>query len=80
MEPVRLAHMIPGRYDVAARVKDMDLDGVAAQLSLPSLPGFAGGTFFDAEDKDLALLCVRAWNDFMLDEWSAAPPGRSFPW
>jgi len=73
MEPVRLAHMIPGRYDVAARVKDMDLDGVAAQLSLPSLPGFDGGTFFDAED-------VRAWNDFMLDEWSAAPPGRSFPW
>ncbi|MGV0875485.1 amidohydrolase family protein, partial [Mycolicibacterium sp. XJ879] len=45
----------------------------------PSLPGFAGGLFHRARDKDLALKCVRAWNDFHLDEWCAAAPDRFIP-
>ena len=32
-----------------------------------------------AEDKDLALAMVRAWNDWMLDEWCAAYPERFIP-
>jgi predicted TIM-barrel fold metal-dependent hydrolase len=79
MEPVRYDDMIPGCYDPVQRVKDMDLDGVHAALCFPSFPGFAGGVFVRAKDKGLALQCVRAWNDFHIDEWCAAAPDRFVP-
>lgn len=79
MEPVRYEDMIPGCYDPAQRVKDMDVDGVQAALCFPSFPGFAGGVFQRSTDKALALECVRAWNDFNVDEWCAAAPDRYIP-
>jgi predicted TIM-barrel fold metal-dependent hydrolase len=78
-EPMRYTDMIPGCYEPEARVIDMDLDGVQAALCFPSFPRFAGTVFLQAEDKALALLCVQAWNDFMLDEWCAAAPERFIP-
>jgi predicted TIM-barrel fold metal-dependent hydrolase len=45
----------------------------------PQFPRFAGQTFLEADDKDLALACVRAWNDFVLDEWTAVDPSRLIP-
>ena len=79
VDPVRFDEMLTGCYDVSARLADMDLDGVHAQMCFPSFPGFAGGTLFAAEDKDLATACVVAWNDFILDEWCAAAPDRFIP-
>jgi predicted TIM-barrel fold metal-dependent hydrolase len=79
MEPVRYDDMIPGCYDPAERVKDMDLDGVHAALCFPSFPGFAGNVFQRANDKDLALASVKAWNDFHIDEWCASAPDRFIP-
>jgi predicted TIM-barrel fold metal-dependent hydrolase len=79
MEPVRYEDMIPGCYDPVARVADMDVDGVQAALCFPSFPGFGGGVFQRAKDKELALACVRAWNDFSIDEWCAAAPDRYIP-
>ncbi|MCZ7526539.1 MAG: amidohydrolase [Acidimicrobiia bacterium] len=79
LDPLRFDEMRPGCYDVAERVKDMDLDGVHVQLNFPSFPGFAGSTFLGATDKDLATACVVAWNDFMLDEWCAHTPDRFIP-
>jgi predicted TIM-barrel fold metal-dependent hydrolase len=79
VDPVRFDQMLPGCYDVAARVADMDLDGVHAQMCFPSFPGFAGSTLFGAEDKELATACVVAWNDFILDEWCAFAPDRFVP-
>jgi predicted TIM-barrel fold metal-dependent hydrolase len=79
MDPVRYEDMIPGCYDPVARVKDMDIDGVQAALCFPSFPGFGGGTFHRAKDKDLALKCVQAWNDFYIDEWCATAPDRYIP-
>ncbi len=79
MDPVRYDEMLPGCYDVKARLGDMDVDGVHAQMCFPSFPGFAGSTFFAAKDKDLALACLCAWNDFILDEWCAAAPDRFIP-
>jgi predicted TIM-barrel fold metal-dependent hydrolase len=79
MDPVRFDEMLPGCYDIKARLADMDTDGVHAQLCFPSFPGFAGSTFFGMQDKELATLCVSAWNDFILDEWCAAAPGRMIP-
>src|SRR5262249_33770586 len=39
-------------------------------------PGFCGNKFVFAKDKELAHLCVQAYNDFVLDEWCAAAPDR----
>jgi predicted TIM-barrel fold metal-dependent hydrolase len=78
-DPVRYEDMIPGCYDPVARVQDMDLDGVQTVCCYPSFPGFAGRVLLQAEDTELAGLCVRAWNDFSIDEWSAAAPGRFIP-
>ena len=78
-EPLRYEDMIPGCYDPVARVRDMDLDGVQAAVCYPSFPGFAGGAFFRAKDKDVARLCVQAWNDFYIDEWCASAPDRFIP-
>jgi predicted TIM-barrel fold metal-dependent hydrolase len=79
LDPVRFDEMLPGCYDVKARLEDMDLDGVHVQMCFPTFPGFAGGTFFNANDKELAGACVQAWNDFILDEWCAAAPDRFIP-
>jgi predicted TIM-barrel fold metal-dependent hydrolase len=79
MDPLRYEDMIPGCYDPTQRVKDMDLDGVHAALCFPSFPGFGGGVFQRAQDKELALACVRAWNDFQLEEWCASAPDRLIP-
>lgn len=79
MEPVRYDDMIPGCYDPKQRVKDMDLDGVQAACCFPSFPAFAGGTFAKAIDKELAELCVKAWNDFNLEEWYTFAPDRFIP-
>lgn len=79
MDPVRFDEMIPGCYDPKARVADMDLDGVQAALCFPSFPGFAGGTFYRAKDKELALACIKAWNDFYIEEWCPVAPDRFIP-
>ncbi len=71
--------MRPGCYDPKARLRDMDEDGIDASLAFPQFPRFAGQTFLEAEDRELALLCVRAWNDFVLDEWRATDPTRLIP-
>jgi len=79
LDPVRYEDMIPGCYDPIARTKDMDVDGVQAALLFPSFPGFAGGVFHRAKDKELALLNVQAWNDYYIDEWCASAPERFIP-
>ncbi|MHB1583121.1 MAG: amidohydrolase family protein [Acidimicrobiales bacterium] len=71
--------MVPAAYDADARVQAMDEDGVHAELVFPQFPRFGGTQFLEAEDRDLALACVRAWNDWMLDEWAASHPGRFIP-
>ena len=77
--PIRFSEMIPGCYDPASRCRDMDLDGVWAQLCFPSFARFAGTRFLDCRDRDLALLCVQAYNDFVIDEWCGFDPRRQVP-
>jgi predicted TIM-barrel fold metal-dependent hydrolase len=74
--PVRFDQMRRGTWDPVARVADMDTDGVWAQAPFPSFPGFAGNKFVFAKDKELAHLCVQAYNDFLLDEWCPTAPDR----
>jgi len=78
-EPVAFEEMPPGAYDPVARLADMDRAGMLASMSFPSFPRFCGQIFWEAKDKELALLCVRAYNDWMIDEWCGAAPGRMIP-
>ena len=71
--------MRDGCYDPAARLEDMDINHVEASLCFPSFPRFCGQTFLEAEDKELALLCVKAYNDWMVDEWCGDSGGRLIP-
>ena len=78
-EPARFEDMIPGCYDPHQRKKDFLSNGIFASVAFPTLPGFAGRKFGTFEDKDLALVCVRAWNDFILDEWCPVAPEMYVP-
>src|SRR5262245_7840756 len=59
----------PGCYDPVERVKDMDVDGVLASLCFPNLCGFGATKFNVLEDKELALACIKAYNDYLFEEW-----------
>ncbi|MBL7488838.1 amidohydrolase [Frankia sp. AgB1.9] len=78
-EPLAYSEMRPGCYDAAERVKDMDRAGVLASLCFPTLPRFCGQLFYEASDRDFGLVCLKIYNDWMLDEWCAAAPGRYIP-
>jgi predicted TIM-barrel fold metal-dependent hydrolase len=68
--------MRPGCYDPVERLKDMDANGIEMSMCFPNiLPRFCGQTFLEAKDRELALLCVKAYNDWMADEW-AGPSGN----
>jgi predicted TIM-barrel fold metal-dependent hydrolase len=78
--PVTFDEMRPGFYTAADRIADMDIAGVGASLCFPNyFVRFCGQRFLEADDKDLALACVRAYNDFMVDEWCAGSNGRLLP-
>ncbi len=77
-EPTRFSDMIPGCYDPKQRAKDMLQDGIYASVLFPTLPRFSGTLFLTFDDKELALLCVKAYNDFMMDEWCPAGPDGMF--
>jgi predicted TIM-barrel fold metal-dependent hydrolase len=79
-EPERFDHMRRGCWDVEARVHDMDLNGVYASLNFPSmLAGFAGQRFSQIDDQELGLATLRAWNDWIIEDWYKPHPGRIIP-
>lgn len=71
--------MRDGCYDQKARLADMDVNGVEASLCFPTFPRFCGQTFLEADDRELADLCVKAYNDWMVEEWCAGSDGRLIP-
>lgn len=75
----RYSEMRPGCYDATARLADMDADGVWAHVCFPDFARFAGHRFLSGSDTELATLCSLAYNDFIVEEWSAADPERLVP-
>jgi predicted TIM-barrel fold metal-dependent hydrolase len=71
----------PGSWKQKERLAAMDENHVDASICFPNtLPRFCGQTFMEADDKELALLCVRAYNDWIIDEWCAGDGhGRLIP-
>jgi predicted TIM-barrel fold metal-dependent hydrolase len=78
-DPGVFAEIRPACYDVDLRVRDMDAGGVLASMNFPTMAGFNARTFFEADDKDLALIMLKAYNDWHIDEWCGSHPGRFIP-
>jgi predicted TIM-barrel fold metal-dependent hydrolase len=62
----------PSAYLPAERLKAMDIDGVARSVLYPTLAGSSGEKFGALADPELALACVRAYNDWVAEEWGGA--------
>ena len=79
MSPITYDEMRPGCFDPKARLADMDLNWVEASLCFPTFPRFCGQTFTEAKDRELALACIKAYNDWMVLEWCGDSGGRLIP-
>ncbi|WP_436777402.1 amidohydrolase family protein [Yinghuangia sp. YIM S09857] len=79
LDGVTFDQMRPGCWKPQDRLADMDLNGVEAQLSYPNYPRFCGQVFLWGKDRELALLCVRAYNDWMVEDWCGGSGGRLVP-
>lgn len=78
--PVCYDDILPGCHDQAARLADMDANHTDASMCFPTFPRFCGQTFLERGDRELALACVRAYNDWMIEEWcGGAGAGRLIP-
>lgn len=65
-------------YVPAERIKAMDQDGVDVHTFFGNITGIAGNTFSNPKfaDIDFRLDCIRAYNDFQIDEFATPYPGR----
>lgn len=79
MEPTALDQLRRGCFDVDARIEDMNANGVLGSMCFPTVPGFCGELFGRNADKDLARVMIQAYNDWHIDEWCGAHPGRFIP-
>ena len=77
--PITMDDMRKGCWETKARLDDMDANWTEASLCFPTFPRFCGQTFLERSDKELADLCVKAYNDWMFEEWCAGTGGRLIP-
>ena len=62
----------PACWKQKERLEAMADNHMDASICFPNtLPRFCGQTFMEAADKELSLLCVKAYNDWIIDEWCA---------
>ena len=57
----------------------MDANGVLGSMGFPSFVRFCGQVFMKTADKDQAQALVRAYNDWHIESWAGAYPGRFIP-
>ena len=69
---LRFDEIMPGNYDGAAHVADMDKDGVDVSIVYPASAIF---TYIEP-DRELATACMRSYNDWVVDEFGGAAPSR----
>lgn len=62
----------PGNYDGAAHLKDMDIDGVYGSVTYPANVIYV----YIMPDREMALACLRSYNDWILEDFEAADRKR----
>ncbi len=78
-EPLPYSEMRPGCYDPVARLDDMDQSGVLASLCFPTITRFCGQLFMETTDREFGFECLQHYNDWLIEEWCGAAPGRYIP-
>jgi len=68
---LRYDEIRPGNFDPAARLQDMDADGVTAAVLYPSVT--LRGAEVYGDDPQLQLECIRAYNDWIAEFCGHAP-------
>lgn len=58
-------------YTPSERLHAMDADGVSTSVLYPMVAGVAGQRLGALSDPDLELACARAYNDWLIDEWTS---------
>ncbi|MGA0606650.1 amidohydrolase family protein [Phenylobacterium sp. VNQ135] len=76
--PRKLAEADPACWRAEDRLKKMDETGVYAQILYPNVAGFGAGRYLTLNDPELMLLCVQAYNDWVV-EWAGIAPKRLIP-
>jgi predicted TIM-barrel fold metal-dependent hydrolase len=79
LNPISFQQMRRGCFDPVARLQDMDLNHVEASLCFPQMIRFCGQEFSETKDRELGLACIKAYNDWMTEEWCATNPARLIP-
>jgi predicted TIM-barrel fold metal-dependent hydrolase len=79
VDVLRYDEMRPGCYDVDERVRDMNAGGQLAGLNFPNWTGFSGQVLNQGPDAEVNLVMIKAYNDWHVDEWCGAHPGRFIP-
>src|SRR5262249_30190022 len=69
--PRRWADVPRSYYEPRARLEAMDRDGVDCSVLYPMASGVAGEVLGRVEDPELRVACVQAYNDWLIDEWTA---------
>jgi len=79
--PLTYDEIHPGSWIKKDRLADMTSNHVEASLCFcNAVSGYAGQAFFKHPDKELALACIQAYNDWMIDDWCAGDGyGRLIP-
>jgi predicted TIM-barrel fold metal-dependent hydrolase len=78
-EPLPYSEMRPGCYDPKARLEDMDRAGILASLCFPTITRFCGQLFMEASDREFGFELMQHYNDWIVEEWCGAAPGRYIP-
>src|SRR5262245_54993847 len=76
--PPTYADCHPGAYKSDARLAYLDSAGIWAQVLYPNVGGFGSERFLKLKNDELKLLCVAAYNDFLV-EWASADLRRLLP-
>jgi predicted TIM-barrel fold metal-dependent hydrolase len=79
MEPTSLDQLRAGNFDIHRRIDDMNASGILGSMCFASMCGFCGELFAKQSDKDLARAMVQAYNDWHIESWGGAYPGRFIP-
>jgi predicted TIM-barrel fold metal-dependent hydrolase len=80
LSPQDFGDFRPGVSDPTVRLRDMDVVGAWSSLCFPSVMwGFAGRRLAQMNDQAVGLASVKAYNDWVIEEWCAADTERLVP-
>ncbi len=78
--PITYDEVLPATFNRSARLELLDANHTDASICYPTFPRFCGQIFLESEDKEVALVALQVYNDWMIDEWCGSErPARLIP-